>query len=353
MESTARTNSVQDARSVGNAASALLRKVRSGQGDVETALDRLELNAVRAIESPVQGFDTGPGGQPTDEDVLAVALSQLGIGNTLLAAESAVASPEQTDRLESAVLALEGTADALEAEDAESALVQGFDTSPGGVPLPLVDAARTALDEMASTAAEVATAVLDKTLQPIVQRVPDPLPSLGEELDLDIPGRLTRWGLRAVRRGLDLLLRLVDLQAIERVRGRIDQVLARLGQGEDGTVLAGWAIGADAVRASLTDRAPSEVGHSALVQELADLTERFLRLCRLLRRVAVVIAGLAATLALLHVTVPHALALTTLGLVLVLGAVVIVGRDYTGATDLPGRVRGVRLVVGAVRDAPA
>lgn len=352
MDSTVRTNAVEDARSVGYAATALLRKVRSDQGDVEAALERLELNAGRAIDNPVQGFDTGPGGQLVDEDVLAVALSQLEIGNTLLAAESALASPEESDRLGSALVALDGTADALEAEDAASTLRQGFDTSPGGTPLPVIDAARAALDEMAAAAAQVATAVLDKTLQPILKHVPDPLPGLAGELDLDIPGRLTRLGLRAVRRGLDLLLRLVDLQAVARVRDQIDQVLAQLGRGEDAAVLAGWAIGADAVRTALTGREPGEAERSALTRELADLTQQFLRRCLLLRRVAVAVAGLAATLALFHVVVPQALALTTLGLVLVLGAVVLLGRDYTGANDLPGRVRGVRLVV-AVHDAPA
>jgi hypothetical protein len=351
---TSRTTAVEGARSIGNAASALLRTVGTDQGNLETSLERLELNAVRAVDQSTQRFDAGTSGEPTEEDMLVVALSQLSIGNTLLAAESAVASPQQTDRLRSAVTELETMADALEAEDALPTLVQGFDTSPDGSLLGVVDAALAALDEMASTAADVATAVLDKALKPLVERVPATLRDLGGELNLDIPGRLARWGLRAVRGGLDLLLQLVDLEAVERVRARIDQVLARLGQGEDSVVLAGWAIGADAVRAILSDRDPSQrTEREALVRELAELTERFGRLCRLLRRIAVAVASLAATLALLHIALPQAVAVTTLGLVLVLAAVVVVGRDYTGASDLPGRVRGVRLLVGAGQDAPS
>jgi len=59
----------------------------------------------------------------------------------------------------------------------------------------------------------------------------------------------------------------------------------------------------------------------------------------------VVLVGLGGLLALLHVTLPHSLTVTTIGLALVLGAAVVIGRDYTGASDLPGRVRGVRLVL--------
>ena len=72
----------------------------------------------------------------------------------------------------------------------------------------------------------------------------------------------------------------------------------------------------------------------------------------MLRRVAIAMVDLAATMAMLSVTIPHAALLTTSVLVLVIAAVVLLGREYTGAWDLPGPVRGVLLVAtGGARPA--
>lgn len=345
MTSSVLTDAVRDARSVGGAADAVARAIRSN-GDVESALDQLELQAAHIVGDSVQGFDAD-GVEPSDEELLAIAVSQLGIGTTLLCTEAAAAPTAggSVAELQSAVTTLERTADALEEHGAAAPLEQGFDTRPGGSPLPVADAALAALDEMADAAGDVATAILDRTLKPLVDRVPAPLKDIGTQLGLDIPGRLARWGLRAVRKGLDLLLRLVDFEAVERYRERLDAVLTRLGQGEDAAVLSGWAIGVEAVRAEVTAGRPAGVDE-ALVRELAGLADRFAQLCRLLRRVAGLIAGLAATLALFQITLAHAVGVTALGLVLVLAAMVALGRDYTGASDIPGRVRGVRVLLG-------
>ena len=356
MTSSAVTDAVRDARSVGGAADAVLRAIRSNR-DPGPALDRLELQAARVVGDSVQGFDAD-GAEPSEQDLLATAVTQLGIGTTLLHTEAAAAAPAPAParpvaELQSAVTTLERTADALEAQAAPAPLAQGFDTRPGGAPLPVADAALAALAEMAGAAADVATAILDRTLKPLVDRVPAALRDFGAELDLDIPGRLARWGLRAVRKGLDLLLRLVDLAAVERYRERLDAVLARLGQGEDAAVLTGWAIGVEEVRADLTASGAGRAVDEALVAELARLADRFAELCRLLSKVAGLIAGLATALALFQVTLPHAAAVTAVGLVLVLAAAVALGRDYTGASDLPGRVHGVGVLLGLHGDVVA
>lgn len=339
---------VDDARAVGAAAQAMVHAIRSGGGDLDAAVDWLEVNAVRVVGDPVDRFDAA-GEAPSDEDLLALAASQLSIGTTLVAAEGAVESAQHADRLGAAVVALEGTADALEVRAAGPGVTHGFDTAPGGTPLDLRAAAHAALDEMAGAAADVATAVLDKTVAPLVERIPGPVRDLVDGLQLDVGGRLARWGLRAVRRGLEILQRLVDVDAIERARARVDGVLARLGQGEDADVLAGWAIGADAVRDEV-DRRTRAARRAELVAELAALTARFVRLCAALRGVAVALAGLASVLALFQVTLPHAGAITLAGLVLIVGATVVLGRDYTG--DLSWRVRGVGVLVRTVPDDP-
>ena len=233
---------VEDARSVGAAAHGLLLAIRAGGADVDSAVDWLEVNAVQVIGDPTKGFDAD-GEAPTDEELLATATAQLSIGTTLLAAEAATESPQQVGMLQAATGALDGVADALAVDGAGPLVTQGFDVSPGGVLRSVNDAARAALDEMAGGAAEVATSVLDKTLKPVLEHiVAEPIRNIVKDLDLDVGGRLGRWGLRAVRRGLDILWRLVSIDAIERVRDRIEAVLKRLGGGDDAAVLAGWAI---------------------------------------------------------------------------------------------------------------
>jgi hypothetical protein len=329
---------VDNARDIGFAARALARAIRSGQ-DVEGASEALELDAARIVGEPVYGFDA-EAAEASAEELLVTAQSELEIGKTLLAGEAAMTAPDHVDDLDAAAAALEKTADSAQLAEAD-AVMYGFDA---GAVTTVREAAATALDEMAMAAGDVTTALLDRALKPIVGRVPESLRNLDKDLDLDIAGRLARWGLRAVRKGLDLLRRLVDLDVVERMRDRIDDVLARLGRGEDASVLAGWVIGADVVRAEAA-KSSDDDDRDDLVAELAQLTARFVKLCRLLRGVALTVAGLATALALIHVALPHAAAVTGIALVLVLGAVIVLGRDFTGASDLPGPVRGVLVLL--------
>lgn len=336
-----------NSRAVALAASALLRSVREARADTETAADRLELQARRTIDSPVQGFDAA--GEPaTEEDVLSEALSQIGIGLTLVSAQSALEKPEGVAQLDASISSLESTAETIESGTGNGAGVHGFDTAPGGVLLPVPDAAIQSLDEMSASAAEVATGLLDKARQPLLLAIPEKLRDPIADHVSAHAGRLLRWGLRAVRRGLDLLLSMVDLTLVEKARDKLDQVLAGLQRGDDVRALMSVAIGAEGLRAALAqapkpEKDPQE--RRETVTRLAQLSERFGRLCGVLRQIAAVLAGLAGALALVSVALPHATAVTLAGLSIVLGAVVILGRDYTGATDLPGRVRGVRLLV--------
>jgi hypothetical protein len=339
-----RTKAVEDARSISSAANALLKAIHDGDDARDVALDRLELRAKLADDGQIQGFDAAAE-DITDEDLLASVSTQLGIGMTLLAAESALTEPGAADALASASTSLADSADYVESDAAHRASIQGFEVSPGGVPLGLYSAAYAALDEMSDAAAHVVTALLDKALKPVVNQIPAQISATWHELNLNVTGRLARWGLRAVRRGLDLLLTLIDLPTVRAMRSTIDQVLSRLGHGEDAQVLAGWVIGAESVRAEFSGTAdtPPQLGRAT---ELAQLADRFSRLCGLLSRIAAIIAGLTAGLGIVHMVLPHALAITTVGLAIVLGIVIAYGRSYTGTSELPIGVRGVRLIVG-------
>jgi hypothetical protein len=345
---------ITDARSISGAAGAFLRAVRSGGSNFERAAERLERQAAVVVTNSVARFDSNEQTQLSDEELLADSLSQFSIGLTLVAAESAASDAVGTDQLDAAIANLDSTADALEAGGSEDSGVRAFDTHPNGERLGVIDAALAALDEMAETAATVVNSLLNRALRPLIELLPEDLRNALARLNGDLPGRFVKWGLRAVRRGLDMLLSLVELPAVEGVRDGINQVLGRLGQSSDAAVLAGRAIGVDDVRESFST-APATLASAEnedLVAKLADLANRYSSLCKLLKRIAVIITSLAAALALIHVALPYSVAVTTAGLGLVLGALIVLGRDYTGANDLPGRIHGVRLlVVGSNHDA--
>jgi hypothetical protein len=338
-----------DARRVASAARDLVRAIEN-VGDVEEAVDALEACARQAVDVTVHGFDAGQAGEPDPEDMLAVALTQLEIGNTLLAAQRALTASGKAPRLDSAATSLEDAADVTDFLWAAAPGMYGFDGARAAV-MNLPDTAFAALDAMAAAAADVTTDLLGKALTPAVDRVPDSRIDLAD-LCVDIPGRLARWGAQAVRQGLKLLAAVVSPQAVERARDRIDEVLARLGH-DDRLVLAGWAIGADSVRDRLAecvlsnesrDSGGAEGEIARVAADLSRLADRFGRLCRMLRRVAIAMVDLAATMAMVSVTIPHPALLTTSLLVLVIAAVVLLGCEYTGAWDLPGPASGVLLV---------
>jgi hypothetical protein len=339
-----------DARRVASAARDLVRAI-DDVGDVEQAVDALEACAKRAVDVTVHGFGAGQAGEPDAEDMLAVALTQLEIGNTLLTAQHALTASGKALRLDSAATSLEDAADVADFLEAPASEVHGFDADRAAV-TSVPDTAFAALDVMAAAAAGVTTAVLGKALTPAVDRVPDGLVDLADQR-VDIPGRLARWGVQVVRQGLKLLTAVVSPEAVERARDRIDEVLARLGHGDDRLVLAGRAIGADSVRDRLaacvlssdsSDSGGAKSEIAGVAADLSRLTDRFSRLCRMLRRVAIAMVDLAATMAMVSVTIQDAALLTTSLLVLVIAALVLLGREYTGAWDLAGPVRGVLLV---------
>lgn len=327
---------VQDARSVSSAARALARALDGRGTDTRTALDTLELHARRIVEDADRGF--APEASPSDEALLQEALIQFEVGATLCAAEQARAG--RTSDLTAAAAQLDQAADTIDHLDSSVSGLRGFDAAT--FTESATDAALLALEEMAASASEVAGKVLGKTFKPLLDRVPQELRDLLG--DLVQPEGLLRWAMRAVRKGIELLTRLVDLPVLETARDRVDDVLARLGKGEDGAVIAGSVIGADTVRAWLADAGPAPED-PALVGELAGVAERYGRLCTLLGRVAVAVTSLAALLAALQITVAHAAAITATGLGIVLCALVVLGRDHTGANDLPGGVRGVRWLI--------
>lgn len=122
----------EDARCVASAARDLVRAIQN-VGDVEEAVDALEACARRAVDATVHGFDAGEAGEPDPEDMLGVALTQLEIGNTLLAAQHALTAPGKALRLDSAATSLEDAADVTDFLGAAAPGSHGFDAAGAAV----------------------------------------------------------------------------------------------------------------------------------------------------------------------------------------------------------------------------
>ena len=348
------TEAVADARAVALAAASFARAGHGGDGErFALASDRLEFHAERAMSR------ADPGPVESDEEVLAVALSRMGIGTTLLAADSYGRSRgahvrERSVALDVAVGALEGTADDLEAQQREPESLRGFDAAPDGEPLDVLGAVLAALDEMVEAAVGVVEVVWEKTAGAVISRLPEGLGDIVESFVSDTAGVLVRCGLRAVRGALDLLLRLVDVPTVERLRDVLDGLLERWADGVDPGVLLGSVIGADDVRDRMAAGVPDPgLVRDDVVGELGATTARYVRLCRMLRGTAVVAVGIGTYAAGAGAGVPAVVAGTGAVLLVVLAATVVLGRDHTGATDLPGRTRSVQVLVPTVPRASA
>lgn len=328
-----------NARTVADGANSLLRALRNGT-DPQAAMDRLELRAARCLDQADNFFDA-----PADSDQegrLAEAISLLGIGTTLLQADATVDRGGSANDLAGSIASLEGTADAIDLLQAESSRIQRFDGGTG-TDGSLRDVALRALDQMAGSACDVVMLVLDKVAGPLIKKVPEGVTDIGKEFASDAPRRLARWALRSVRRGIDLLLRLIDLRTIHRQREIVDSLIDRLQGDSDPGVVVGWVIGADSARMAILAGRPSSSDQDPRAAELHTLADRFARHCRLLRRAGVLIAAAAALLA------PWDFAssawLAPSGMLVVLLATVLLGRAHTGGSENLLGVRGVKIVM--------
>jgi hypothetical protein len=354
-------------RSVASGCTLLLRGLEVSPVVDSLVVERLEVAARRTLDGPAvtaMRFEpaeeaTSTSAAPRDDDVLAQVLTDLTVGNALLAAGQAVGeggSSSDPAALEDALRQLDEVAGVLDGmASREDRVRQGFEPVE-----PSVDPAHAAerlsqeldsvLEAMTTGCSGVVTDALDRAMKVAPAQLHEIVDQLGEKLQLGGRlGRLVGLGVAALERGLDALSRLFSLDMLRAARDDVRTLVQRLQTGDLGPAVLGWVIGVYAVRADAQQWSAGGAGRvdalDAAVAALRGLAERFAALVTFATGIVGAIAGAAALVSVLGIAVPN-LALATGGaFLLVVAAVVLLGLDYTDARGLMGFVVGARTIV--------
>jgi len=304
------------------------------------------------------------------EDVLATALGQLTIAQTLLSAAAAteqqdnarlapggvVRAPEaespSADTLRTALIAAGAVPAALEAQDSDL-------TPPGPVGVDdalkaALDALRDQVDETLDTvvteSAEAAKKPFTNLLGLAPEQVKQGIKTLGERVKLGtITNRLFRTALWALDQGLAALGRLIPLHLLQTARTQVEQLYERLGKESALDVVVAAVLGVPKVR----EYASQAFGRPGLLAarlalgsaELIALTARYKNVMRVLDGIGTAISLIAAALAIVKLVVPHLALLVAGAHALVAAAVILVGIDYVDVYPGPTLVRGVQSIL--------
>jgi hypothetical protein len=367
----ARSRIAESTKSVANAALWLQRVVENPESRT-FAIERLEVEAARQLgelavlesqyfDSPdaadAAGLDAG------DEDLLATALSQLEIGNTLVAAGQTLGEGGTADPslLDGAVRELRSSASLLETQQAAAETVErGFETRRASPDLAAAaDRARTVAFSTLEQLAERSSVVIVDAFGIVRDRAPDraqeALQLLGEQAQLggeQRRGRLIRAGLKAIDKALATLSRIIPEHLYAAVRERVQDLWQRVERQEPGPAVVGWLIGVEGVRRQVDEVLGGQSLDVSRLDEasqaLEALSRRFARNMQLVRRLVRAVAATGTLLSLAGLAIPH-LALVIAGAALLAAAtVVLLAMDYADTGDLLRFVPGVRRIIQGV-----
>jgi hypothetical protein len=307
------------------------------------------------------------------EDVLATALGELTIAQTLLSAAAATglregaaepvsdvtATSPETGGLHASLFAVGAVPAALEADAGELAAAAGS----GGTQHPsLTDAiddlrkqVNETLDTVVNGSAEAAGKAVTGLLDLAPATVKQTIETLGERVKLGkIVNRLFRAALWALDQGLAALARLIPIRLLQNARSGVTNLYERLREEQALDVILAAILGVPDVR-EYTSQALSRPGLApsrleACATELVALTTRYKGVLRILQGIAVAVSLIAGTLAIVHIVVPQLALIVAGAQALVVAAVVVVGIDYIDVQPGPDLIRGVHTMLNAAME---
>ncbi len=334
-----------------------LRDALDDPATLALAADRLAGAAEDGL-ARLDAAGAAPGLAPEADDpagLLAAALSHLDIAGTMLAASRAVGEhgPPEPEALDGPLRRIDATATLLAGQAALAV--------PAAPPrsTSVAEAAASLKEQLDRTVEDIvsrSTTVIGGSLTGIHDRGPAAVRRawdlIDQKLHLDqIGGKLARIGLRALRGALAMLARIVPAAWLTDVRARVDRLIAAVDRNGPGRAVVAAVLGADhppepaAPQPSTVDVARLDRGTG----DLAALAASYGRLMDLCGGIGSGI-GVAATVAgALRLAIPQLGAMILAAHVLLVGCVVVLGRDHIDAgAGMPaghGLVRGVRTIV--------
>ena len=334
----------------------------------ESGIAGLASFSVQRFQS-FEGTDTAQERTEASEDVLATALGELTIAQTLLGAAAATrqraggaepagdvaAAAPEAEALRASLIAARAVPAALEADAGEPAPASAGDARPSSLS-DAIDHLRKQVDETLDTvlsgSAEAAGKAVTGLLDLAPAAVKQTIETLGERIKLGkIANRLFRAALWALDQGLAALGRLIPIPLLQNARSGVEHLQKLLRQEQPLDVVLAAMLGLPDVR-EYTSQALSRPGLvasrlAACATELVALTARYKGVLRILQGIAVAISLIATTLAIVNVVVPQLALIVAGAQALVVAAVVVVGIDYIDVQPGPDLVRGVRTVLSA------
>jgi hypothetical protein len=314
-------------------------------GTAETSLGKLEAPPVEGIAAPAD--DT--------ESMLAAALSRLGVAGTMFAASEAVGEhgPAEPSALDEPLRRLDATVALL----TRPPVPQGIAAPPpSATSADALAALRRQLGRTVEDLVSRSTTVISGSLNGVHDRGPAEVRKawdmINEKLDLDeFGGKLARIGLRALRGALAILARIVPESWLAGIRASVDHLIDTTDRRGPAKAIVGAAIGADrlaepAVDLSTLDTVRLDRGTA----DLAELTAKYGKLMDLCGGIGTAIGVAAKLTGVLRLTAPQLGVIILAAHVLVIGGVVVLGRDHADAgldpgDDGRGLVRGVRTIL--------
>jgi hypothetical protein len=319
-----------------------LRDALANPDRLDTAVAQLVGAGERSIalfdETAVQAFDHAgvpeAGPAPSADELVTGALGQLSVANTMFAASRAVGEygePEPAE-LDRSLLALDDTVSVLREDrvrPAEPAVTPGTGSSGAR----FVEQLRATLDAVTARSAEIVV----QSVVGIGSGGPDALRKAWnwatEAVHLDeIGGKLTRLGLRALHGALGVLAKVFPSARMAELRADLHRLIE---ESKDGAVLPsvlGTVLGVPGpVRdAERTLRATGSAGTAlaAATEELVRLDARHDEQMRVWNAIGTAIGVARSVTTVVKIAVPYLGVLILGAHLLVLGAVVTIGRGY-------------------------
>jgi hypothetical protein len=356
----ARTRELDQAVRTNQPADDIMDAVR----EVERAAAEHDLEAIKRFEPDPDRSQI----DPDAEEALAAITFELHAGTVLIALSEAVPDEESgrlgnPEYLQAALQVLEKTQHiaedslSIEARARFEADVTGTAAAidPANAPTEFKDRAEAALEALLKEAEEVIFKAAEslKKIDPV--KVLGALSQFSKQSDaLAAAGRLLRKGIEKIQEAYNALVRLLGAQLLESVRDKVEEIWKAFKEGKHTHAVLAALYGIDPIKANIQGVLTKPlVDAQALIRAcdaLAPLAPKFKKHMALLTGLLSAITLAATVLALTPLSV-QATPFIAGAYLLVLGAVVVIGREYAGAEWSLQWVKGVGVIVRDLRSA--
>jgi hypothetical protein len=310
----------------------------------------------------------------TTEDVLATILIDAQVGNVLMAAgqtmgETGEKMPPRL--LDESLLRLENTTRAVE-QSLSRPLAEGVEPGRFGFAEEAIaqnvvksndltaaietfnHKSQDALNTLVNEAQGALTSVITGLSNQDPSQVLTAISNLGKQVQyLPRTGRLFRQGLKKLTSAIDALIRLLGSEPLIRIKDKVKVLWQKVEEGSYITQALEKMFEAQATRAQITEILSLQELKQEVLDEastaLVQLEINFKENMAIIRSLAATIGLAAAILAVTSLMGPGVALAIVSAYVVIMAAVILIGRDYTDSGRILQRVRGVGEIANSVR----